>query len=106
MKCRGFDLEATHLQGNDKLKKLIAMVSIAYSLCASLGIFYHQKVKSIGVKNHGYKAVSVVPKGIDLVQKWFRGKSRLSEQIYQRWLSFVRYLEMNIAYHQLLKIVG
>lgn len=40
MKERGFDLENTHLQDNEKLKKLVALVSIAYAFCASLGIYH------------------------------------------------------------------
>ena len=69
MKIRGFDLEDTHLQDDGKLKKLVALVSIAYVFCASLGIYYHQKVERIKVKNHGYKANSFVRKGIDLIQE-------------------------------------
>ena len=75
MKKRGFDpggepLEDTHLQDNEKLKKLVVLVSIPYGFCASLGIYYHQKVEKIKTKNHGYKANSFVRKGIDLIQEW------------------------------------
>lgn len=106
MKGRGFDLEATHLQDDDKLKKLVALVSIAYALCASLGIFYHQKVKRIKTKNHGYKANSFVRKGIDLIQDWFRGENNIPRKVYSRWLGFIRYFHMNMAQYQLIKIVG
>ena len=39
MKRRGFNLEDTHLQDDEKLKKLVALVSIAYAFCASRGPF-------------------------------------------------------------------
>lgn len=39
MKRRGFDLEDTHLQDDEKLKKLVALASIAYAFSASLGIY-------------------------------------------------------------------
>lgn len=96
MKGRGFDLEDTHLQDDDKLKKLVALVSIAYAFCASLGIYYHRKVKPIRRKNHGYKANSFVRKGIDLIQEWFRAENYIPEKVYNRFLCFIRYLQMSL----------
>ena len=106
MKKRGFDLEDTHLQDNAKLKKLVALVSIAYAFCASLGIYYHRKIEKIKVKNHGYKANSFVRKGIDLIQDWFRAENYIPDKILIRFLCFIRYIQMLIPNYQLLKIVG
>ena len=106
MKKRGFDLEDTHLQDNEKLKKLVALVSIAYAFCASLGIYYHQKIEKIRVKNHGYKANSFVRKGIDLIQDWFRAENYMPDKVLNRFLCFIRYIRMLILDYQLLKIVG
>jgi hypothetical protein len=64
-KKRGFNLENTHLKMLAKLKKLVALVSIAYSICVSIGIYEHQKVQKIKTKKHGYKAKSFARKGID-----------------------------------------
>lgn len=72
LKGRGFDLEQSHLKSNKKLKKLIALASIAYGLCLNLGIYYHQKIEPIKRKNHGYKANSFARKGIDLIKEWTR----------------------------------
>lgn len=106
MKSRGFDLENTHLQNNEKLKKLVALVSIAYGLCASLGSYYHQKVKKINRKKHGYKAKSFVRKGIDLIQEWFRVDNYLPDYALNRIVSFTRYLQMSVLNHQPLKMDG
>ena len=38
LKKRGFNLESTHIKCLNKLKKLMALVSIAYSFCVSLGV--------------------------------------------------------------------
>jgi len=57
IKKRGFDLEATHLRDMEKLKKLVAMVCIAYAVVANIGLHHHKKVKAISIKNHGYKVL-------------------------------------------------
>ena len=106
MKKRGFNLEDTHLQDDQKLKKLVALVSIAYAFCASLGIYYHQKVEKIETKNHGYKANSFVRKGIDLLQDWCRAENYMPDKVLNRFLCFIRYIQMVIPDYQSLKIVG
>ena len=106
MKGRGFDLEDTHLQEDEKLSKLVALVSLAYAFCASLGIYYHQKVKKINKKNHGYKAKSFIRKGIDLIQEWFRVDNEMPEYAEHRFASFIRYIYQVIPNYQPLKIAG
>ena len=67
-KGRGFDLESTHLKKREKLKKLLGLVSIAYGLCLNFGLYQHQRVKTIAVKNHGYKANSFFRHGQDCIR--------------------------------------
>jgi hypothetical protein len=76
-KERGFKLEKTHLKNCSKLKKLLALVSIAYSIATSMGIFIHRKEQKINTKNHGYKAHSFVRKGIDTIRQIFRPEQLL-----------------------------
>ena len=66
LKKRGYDLESTHLRCLTKLSKLVALVSLAYALCASFGLYIHQKVQPIKKKNHGYKANSFARYGLNL----------------------------------------
>lgn len=53
-KKRGFDLEKTHFKSADKLKKLVGLVSIAFGLCLSGGIYVDRKIAKIERKKNGY----------------------------------------------------
>jgi len=105
-KERGFDLESTHIQSISKLKKLIALVSIAYGLCRNLGIYYHQKVQKIKTKKHGYKTVSFVRKGIDLIRQHFRHSKTPDGAMEQTLIKLLRWINLQIAHYQTLKIAG
>jgi hypothetical protein len=105
-KGRGFDLESTHLQSICKIKKLIALVSITYSLCRNLGIYYHEKVQKIKTKNHGYKTVSFVRKGIDLIRQHFRGSKIQDSDMERTLIILLRWIQRQIAHYQPLKKAG
>jgi len=74
VKERGFDLESTHLQSLDKLKKLIGLVSIAFGFCLVAGRHCHQKIARIPTKSHGYKRNSFFRKGKDKLEEWLAGR--------------------------------
>lgn len=74
LKGRGFDLESTHLRCLSKLSKLVALVSLAYAFCLSLGLYYHQKVQPIKAKKHGYKANSFARYGLNQLRALIRGE--------------------------------
>lgn len=67
IKNRGFNVENTHLQILERLRKLFAIVAVSFVFCLHLGIHHHGKVQKIETKNHGYKANSFFRKGLD---KW------------------------------------
>ena len=75
LKGRGFDLRSTHLQCRVKRQKLVALVSLAYALCVSLGSYQHRKVHPIPVKNHGRKSTSFSRCGLDLLREMTRPRS-------------------------------
>lgn len=94
-KQRGFDLETSHLQTLEKLKKLVGLVSLAYGFCLVAGHHYHRKVKAIPRKKHGYKANSFYRKGKDLLEAWLQGKPLANKMLWEqaferayRWLCF------------------
>jgi len=99
IKGRGFDLEKTHLQAIEKLKKLIAMVSIAYAVCRNMGIYYHKKVQKIKIKKHGYKSASFFRKGIDVVRQYFRTDKDMTDKIEKIILSLLKHLKLQIAHY-------
>jgi hypothetical protein len=105
-KQRGFNLENTHLKDFAKLKKLVALVSIAYSFCVSMGVYMHQKVQKIATRKHGYKAKSFSRKGIDTIREIFRPAQPLPELILNRIRSLCRWINSQLVHYQLLKIAG
>lgn len=101
IKERRFDLEATRLKSNKKLKKLVAFVGIAYAITSCIGQYIDLKVKVIPVKNHGYKENSFTRKGIDFFRDRFRKKWRESldefNYIVQRFNYWIK-----IHFHEIL----
>lgn len=102
-KSRGFDLETTHLKDLAKLKKLVAFVSIAYGMCVRLGIHYHEQVKEIKVKKHGYKANSFFRHGLNLMREFVK-KDTIFEQ--QAITLFIRWLCKQAELYQTTILVG
>ena len=72
LKLRGFALESTHIRSLEKWSKLVALVSLAYAFCTSLGVYYHQKGQPIKKKNHGYRANSFSRYGLDQLRSILR----------------------------------
>ncbi|SFF49539.1 hypothetical protein SAMN04488541_104211 [Thermoflexibacter ruber] len=64
-KKRGFDIENTHFKHGDKLKKLVGLVSIGFSVCMHVGVYVDKKIEKIKEKKHGYKSYSFCRTGID-----------------------------------------
>jgi hypothetical protein len=96
VKKRGFDLESTHLQDLEKLKKLVAMVSIAHAFAANMGLHHHKRVTPIPVKNHGYKENSFSRKGIDIIREGLRREwKRNLENFYGFVVRFLRWIQIN-----------
>lgn len=73
-KERGFAVETTHLKALDKLKKLLALVSLAHGFCVVAGRHIDRKVKRIGRKKHGYKGQSYFRRGKDVLEAYLTGK--------------------------------
>jgi len=64
MKTKGFNLEKTHMKDDTKLKKLIALITIALLWCNLIGLWIENSIK-IRIKNHGRKEKSTFRKGLD-----------------------------------------
>ena len=69
VKKRGFDLEQTHLKVPRRLKKLFALLCLAFALCLSEGIYRHESVKEIVAKSNGYKQNSYFRHGMNAIRK-------------------------------------
>ena len=106
LKGRGFDLESTHIKCLKKLKKLIALVSISYSLCASLGVYLHKKVQVIRTKSHGYKAASFARHGLNQIREMSRDQTLVDPDLTLKIKSLFRWLRNQLSHYQRLKIAG
>jgi len=81
-KGRGFNTEKTGLRSNTKLRKLFAIVSIAYAICWTLGAL-KGKTKPVKVKKHGYPQYSIFRRGLNLMRDYLkRGIGNLINQTY------------------------
>lgn len=67
LKGRGFNLEESCLKCQRKMKKMIALVSLAFAICLSVGLEAAIQ-KAIRVKNHGYKANSFFRHGLQILR--------------------------------------
>jgi hypothetical protein len=69
MKTTGFDLEATHLSTNQKLTKLLSLVSLALVWAHSVGEWLHNNsLKPLLTKHHGRLAKSFFRHGLDYLR--------------------------------------
>jgi len=50
-KKRGFNFEDTHITQPEKIKKLIVIISIAYTWCVLIGLWISETIK-IRIMNH------------------------------------------------------
>ena len=68
LKTRGFCLEATHLKDPERLKKLIALLTLAFCWAHRVGewVAEHQPIP---IKKHGRKAKSLFRTGFDLLRQ-------------------------------------
>jgi hypothetical protein len=103
LKSRGFDLESTHLKHLAKLKKLIALVSIAFAMCLSLGIHQHKRVKKIKTKKHGSKAKSFFRYGLNTIREMMK-KDLKTWQLFIA--KFIRWLIQKLSFYQQTILVG
>ena len=69
IKNRGFKLENTHLTDLPKLKKLFALVSLAFACCLDIGIWKHEHKKPMKTRKNGYKPNSFFRYGLNHIRK-------------------------------------
>ena len=64
LKGRGFNFEDTHVTHQDRIKKIMALLSIAFCWAHKTGEWQHE-IKPIKIKKHGRPAVSLFRYGLD-----------------------------------------
>ena len=106
LKGRGFNLEANHLRCLQKLRKRVALVSLAYAFCVGVGTVAHEKVKPIARKKHGYRAASLARHGLNLLRQLTRPLTRPDDPLARLVETLLNCIARQLARNQLLKIVG
>ena len=106
LKGRGFNLEATHLRCHQKLRKLVALVSLAYAFCLSVGTLADQKIKPIARKNHGYRATSLSRHGLNILRQLSRPGTCSNQPLARLIERLADWLIRQLLNFQITKIVG
>lgn len=63
-KTRGFNLESTHFNQQERLSKLLALMSLALCWAILIGEWLHEKIP-LKIKKHGRRAKSIFRYGLD-----------------------------------------
>lgn len=67
LKGRGFDLEIGHLTDPYRLKSFLGILALAVCCCFKVGLWLDE-TKPLKLKKHGRRALSVLRRGLDLLQ--------------------------------------
>jgi len=107
LKGRGFDLENTHLRCRLKLRKLVALVSLAYAFCLSVGQDATEHSRPIVRKNHGYRATSLSRHGLNILRQITRPATASADALARQVMVLLDWLILQVAcYQSPEKIVG
>jgi hypothetical protein len=87
-KTRGFCLESTHFTEAERLRKLIALLTLALCWTMRSGLFLHQ-LKPIALKKHGRRAKSLFRLGLDHLREIVLNPSCHNERDFHRSLQFL-----------------
>jgi len=75
----------------------VALVSIAFAMCVSLGIYQHERGKKIKRKKHSYKANSFFLHGLNTLRKMLKR----DEESWQHFIAkFIRWFKLKISFYQ------
>lgn len=69
MKGRGFNVENSHMSKPERIEKLIAIIAVAMTWACLSGKWYNDNIRTIPIRNHGYKAKSFFRAGLDFWDK-------------------------------------
>jgi hypothetical protein len=65
LKGRGFNFEDTHITDQERIKKLLALLAIAFCWAHKTGEWQHEECDPIKIKKHGRPSVSLFRYGLD-----------------------------------------
>lgn len=69
LKTRGFRLEETHVVDLERLKKILALLTVAFCWAFKVGLWRIENREEIKLKKHGRKEKSIFRHGLDWIRK-------------------------------------
>jgi Transposase DDE domain len=78
-KSMGFNFEETHITDSDRIKVLMATITIATCIAVQSGFFKH-RIRPIRRKKHGRSAFSIFTYGLRFVRRLFQDGSKVFAQ--------------------------
>ncbi|GAA3993626.1 IS4 family transposase [Hymenobacter antarcticus] len=101
LKGRGFNLENTHLRCHLKLRKLVALVSLAYAFCLSVGQDAAEHSPPIARKKHGYRATSLSRHGLNILRQITRPATASTDALARQVMALLNWLISQVACYQI-----
>ena len=71
MKTREFNIEDTNLSNIDRIERLIAIMTIAFTWAYIVGIYKDVNIKAIRIFQHGRRAKSLFKYGLEEIAEVF-----------------------------------
>ncbi|WP_216689046.1 transposase [Hymenobacter siberiensis] len=106
LKGRGFNLENSHLACHHKLRKLLALVSLAYAFCLAVGHAADRR-QPIARKKHGYRATSLSRHGLNIVRQLTRPTTGAQTTVNQLVEQLLDWVIKQVPHYQIsVKIIG
>ena len=102
LKTRGFNFESTHLIDPERIKKLVAVLAIAFCWCHITGE-WAQTLKPIKIKKHGRKAESIFRCGLDVLREIVLNISEKLNDFKKMVNLLVKYLVSSDSHHKPMK---
>ncbi len=80
LKSKGFNFEDTHITKLERIKKVVAVLAITFSIAYIFGKWRHENIKEIKIKNHGRAQHSFFRYGLILIRYHiFTGKKLIKK---------------------------
>lgn len=89
LKGRGFHLEDTRLTHYSRIKKVIALLAIAFCWAHKTGEWQHKVIKPIKLKSHGRKEQSLFRYGLDFLTERLMGGLKKATDRVKLWALFL-----------------
>jgi len=83
LKSRGFNLDDTHIQDPERLRRLLALLALAFTWAFVVGL-WQASVKELKLKNHGYPPKSIFRRGLDILCRLVTNFERFDVAVWQK----------------------